>query len=110
MSKRLHSDARDSLLFLSFFVGLQDTYHPKMCGFMSVQRFLLFFVCPRTHIVDKMYGLLQFGLHPPFSVFFSYLPAQTEEEREGQSGVSLSQNSSLLTQPELLESWKWIPY
>ena len=32
-SKRLHLGARDSSLFPPFFSCLQDTYHPKMCGF-----------------------------------------------------------------------------
>ena len=68
MSKRLHSDARYSLLFPPFFVCLQDTYHAKMCVFHVSPEVLLFFVCPRTPTVDKMYGLLQFGLRPSFSV------------------------------------------
>ena len=33
------------------FVCLQDTYHPKMCGFLSLWRFLLSSVCPRTPFV-----------------------------------------------------------
>ena len=41
MSKRLHSDAGDSCLSLPFFVCPQDTYHPKMCDFLSALRFLI---------------------------------------------------------------------
>ena len=33
------------------FVCLQDTYHPKMCGFLSLWRFLLSSVCPRIPFV-----------------------------------------------------------
>ena len=45
---------------------------PKMCGFLSVQRFLLFFVFPRTSILYKMYGFLPHGPWPP-PFLWSYL-------------------------------------
>ena len=41
MSKRLLSNTKDSCLLPPFFVCLQDPCHPKMCGFLSVQKFLL---------------------------------------------------------------------
>ena len=81
MSKRLHSDARASLLFLSFSVGLQDTYHPKMCGFMSVQRFLLFFVCQKTPIVDKMYVSCNLAC-TPLSLFSLAICLLKQRKRE----------------------------
>jgi len=43
MSNRLHLLAGDSHSFPSFFVCLWGTYHPKVGGFLSVWRFLLFF-------------------------------------------------------------------
>ena len=49
-----------------------------MYGFLSVQRFLLFFVCPRTPVIHKMYGFLPLGPWPPFSpLISSYLLALT---------------------------------
>ena len=78
MSKGLHLGAGDSRLFPPFFVCLQDTYHPKMCGFLSVWRFLLSFVCPRTPAVYKMRGFLPSGACPPLSLLIpSYLPPVT---------------------------------
>ena len=50
MSKRLPLKQRFPS-FSIFFVCLQDTWHPKICGFLLVWRFLLFFVCPRTPIL-----------------------------------------------------------
>lgn len=42
MSNRLHLAARDSCLFPPFFPCLQGNVY----GFLSVRRFLLFFICP----------------------------------------------------------------
>ena len=43
MINRLHSDTGDLCPFPSFFVGFRGTSHPKMCAFLSVWRFPLFF-------------------------------------------------------------------
>ena len=50
----------------------------KICGFLSVWRFLLFFACPWTPTVYKMHGFLAPGLSPLSLLICSYLPALTE--------------------------------
>ena len=72
MSNRLHSDSSP---FPHFFVCLQGTYQPQMCGFLSVWRFLVFFVCPWT--VYKMHGFLLPGPWPPFSLLSNLGPNPT---------------------------------
>ena len=67
MNNMLHSEAGDSRLSSPFFVCLQDAYYPKMCGFLSVWGFLLFFVCPWTPAVYKTCNFLPPGPCPPFS-------------------------------------------
>lgn len=68
MSKRLHLDSRDSPPFPTFLCLLaQDPYHLKMYDFLSPWRFLLYFVCPRTLAINKMYDFLPFGQCLPFS-------------------------------------------
>lgn len=48
----------ESLTFPHFFLlCLQDACCPKMCAFLSAQRFLLLCVCLRNALVYKMYGL-----------------------------------------------------
>lgn len=55
----------------------------RMCGFLSVWRFLLFLCRPRFPTVYKMCGFLPPGPHPPppflCSYLASYLPAVTKE-------------------------------
>ena len=62
MSKRLHLEALDS--HFPTFLCLRDTCHPKMYGFLSLQKFLLFFVCLQTPVLYKMYGFLPSGPTP----------------------------------------------
>lgn len=45
---------------------LQDSYHPKVCGVLSIRKFLFLSVCPRTAVLHKMHGFLPFGCTPPF--------------------------------------------
>ena len=59
-------DTRDSCLFLPLFVCLHGTYHSKMCGFLSVWRFWLSFVC-HGPAVCVMCGFLPSGPMHPFS-------------------------------------------
>ena len=75
MSNRLHSNLGDSHPFPSFFVCLQGTYHPKMCSFLPVWRFQLFF-CPLMNpAVCTMRAFLPSGLMPPSLLMPNYLPA-----------------------------------
>ena len=62
MSERLHLEALDSRF--PTFPCLQDTCHPKMYVFLSLQKFLLFFVCLQTPVVYKVYGFLPSGPTP----------------------------------------------
>ena len=65
MSNRLHSEAGDLRHFLLFFVCLQGAYHPKMCGFLSVWRFLGGCL-PMGSAIFMMHGFLPSGPVPPF--------------------------------------------
>lgn len=104
MSNKLHWGAGDSPLFLPFFVCLQDTYYPNMCGFLSVWKFLLFFA----------HGPLLFAscvvscrLAPvPLSLFIcSYLPAVTQTELRG--GVEVLSSSPLTPGPPRARDASW---
>ena len=76
--QKLHSVAGDSCLSPPFFVCLQDTYHPKICGFLSVWRLLLFFVYPWTSLCLQRVWFPATGPVPPLSLLISsYMPAVT---------------------------------
>ena len=80
MSNRLPSKASDQRFapFSTSLVYLQGTYHPQMCGFLSIWKFLLFYVCPQTPTLYKICGFLPPGPWPPFSLLIAnYLAAVT---------------------------------
>jgi len=75
MIRRWHILLFNSCLSPPFFVWLQDTDRPKMCGFPSVWRLLLLFIClwtaPHAYKLD---AFLPSGPHPTFSAHIQ-LPA-----------------------------------
>ena len=72
MSNRLHFGTLEICAFfhLSLSTSRALTYNPKMCGFLSVWRFLLFFVCPWMPLFT---GGVNTG--PPSLLLSSHLPA-----------------------------------
>ena len=77
MSNRLHLGTGDVRPFPPFFVCLQDTYHSTMCGFLSVKRCLLFFVCPWTLLFAWCMVSCHVAPCPPSLLVPNYLPALT---------------------------------
>lgn len=66
MNNRLHLDAGDLRPFPLFFVCLQCTYNPKVCGFLSLWRFLLLSYLPMDPAIYTMHGFLPLGPMSPF--------------------------------------------
>lgn len=74
MSKRCRLEVGDSCLSSSLCLPSGHS-PPKMCSFLSVWRFLFFFVCPRT---SALYQVLDFLPPGPSSITLlisSYSPA-----------------------------------
>ena len=74
MSNKLH-DWRFTPLFTS--LCFQGTYHHKMCAFLSVWRFLLFFICPWTPLFTWCVVSCHMAPCPLSLLIPSYLPAVT---------------------------------
>ena len=88
----LHSDAGDFLLsYLSS--STSKTLSPKMCGFLSVWKFLLFFCMLMEACCSQDEWFPETWLLFPFLCFFSYLPTVTSSPT--QSHWFLSPDASL---------------
>lgn len=86
MSKRLHSDARDSLLSLS---ASRTLITPKCVVSMSVQRSFFCLSAQGLPLLIRCMVSCNLACAPLSLFIFSYLPAQRKREKF-QSGVSLS--------------------
>ena len=75
MSSRSHLDTGESCSFPPLFICFQGTYHPKMCGFLSVWRFPTFLCLPMNPAVGMIHGFLPSGPMPPFLLMPNYLSA-----------------------------------